>query len=185
MSKSARSIKDSPDDEYTIEQHGQMYTRDYSCYIKNSLTNQYVSPLHDIPLFCHHKQLENVLNAIIEIPRWSNAKMELSMDLKLNPIIQDTKDGELRFINNLFPMHGFNWNYGSLPQTWDNPDELDETSGYKGDNDPLDICEIGSSVLATGQVIQVKILGKNILFLKIKSLRANVAYMAGMVKFDM
>ena len=28
---------------------------------------------------------------IVEVPRWTNAKLEISKEQKLNPIIQDTK----------------------------------------------------------------------------------------------
>lgn len=32
-------------------------------------------------------------------------------------------------------------------------------TGYQGDNDPLDVCEIGLRIVATGDVRQVKVLG--------------------------
>ena len=35
-----------------------------------------VSPFHDIPLYANEQQ--TVLNMIVEIPRWSNAKMEVN-----------------------------------------------------------------------------------------------------------
>lgn len=31
-------------------------------------------------------------------------------------------------------------------QTWENPEVLDEATGYKGDNDPIDVLEIGYRV---------------------------------------
>lgn len=31
-------------------------------------------------------------------------------------------------------------------KTWENPDETDPHTGEKGDNDPLDICELGQRV---------------------------------------
>lgn len=33
---------------------------------------------------------------VVEVPRWSNAKMEISLKEKLNPIKQDEKKGKLR-----------------------------------------------------------------------------------------
>ena len=67
--------------------------------------------------------------------------MECSTKLPHNPITQDVnKDGKPRFY------HGpIFWNYGYVPQTWENPDYLDEELGYKGDADPLDVVEIGST----------------------------------------
>lgn len=77
----------------------------------------------------------------------------------LNPIKQDVKKGKLRFVANVFPHHGYIWNYGALPQTWEWPDHIDKATGCRGDNDPIDVCEIGSRVAKRGDVVQVKILG--------------------------
>merc|ERR1712076_104371 len=96
---------------------------------------------------------------VVEIPRWSNAKMEIATKEALNPIKQDVKKGKLRNVNNCFPHHGYIWNYGALPQTWDVPNHVDEHTHQKGDNDPLDVCEIGFKVHKQGAVIQVKVLG--------------------------
>lgn len=81
---------------------------------------------------------------IVEIPRWSNAKMEMATKEALSPIKQDEKkvsrgpvvnalafarsrvrvpagasgllQGVPRFVHNIFPHHGYIWNYGALPQ---------------------------------------------------------------------
>lgn len=81
------------------------------------------------------------------------------MEDSLNPIKQDVKKGKLRFVANCFPHHGYIWNYGALPQTWENPAHLDPSTGCKGDNDPIDVLEIGGRVAKRGEIIQVKILG--------------------------
>ena len=44
------------------------------------------------------------------------------------------------------------WNYGFVPQTWENPDEKDSWTGYYGDGDPLDVVEIGSVEKDLGDV---------------------------------
>nr|CAD7412964.1 unnamed protein product [Timema poppensis] len=100
-----------------------------------------ISPLHDIPLFADEGQ--KTFNMVVEIPRWTNAKMEINLKEVLNPIKQDIKKGKLRFVANCFPHHGYIWNYGAIPQTWENPEILDESTGCKGDNDPIDVMEIG------------------------------------------
>lgn len=46
-----------------------------------------------------------------------------------------------------------------LLQTWEDPSHIHQDSGSKGDNDPLDACEIGRAVASTGDVKQVKVLG--------------------------
>ncbi|RWS13787.1 Inorganic pyrophosphatase-like protein [Dinothrombium tinctorium] len=116
-----------------------------------------ISPFHDIPLFAD--QNNQTYNMVVEIPRWTNAKMEIATKEPLNPIKQDVKNGELRYVKNCFPHRGYIWNYGALPQTWENPKHLDESTGCKGDNDPIDVCEIGARVHQRGAVIQVKLLG--------------------------
>nr|CAD7201633.1 unnamed protein product [Timema douglasi] len=116
-----------------------------------------ISPLHDIPLFADEGQ--KTFNMVVEIPRWTNAKMEINLKEVLNPIKQDIKKGKLRFVANCFPHHGYIWNYGAIPQTWENPEILDESTGCKGDNDPIDVMEIGYRVAKRGEVLQVKVLG--------------------------
>lgn len=85
--------------------------------------------------------------------------IQISLAETLNPIKQDIKKGKLRFVANCFPHHGYIWNYGAFPQTWENPEHTDPSTGCKGDNDPIDVLEIGSRVAKRGEVLQVKILG--------------------------
>lgn len=97
---------------------------------------------------------------IVEVPRWSHAKLEISPDDALNPIKHDlNKDGSIRFIANTFPSHGYLWNYGALPQTWEDPLHTDSSTKCKGDGDPVDVIDIGSKIHQSGEIIQVKILG--------------------------
>jgi len=141
---------------FSAIERGSPYTPNYRVFYKNQEGNP-ISPLHDIPLLANAEQ--NVFNMVVEIPRWSNAKMEICLTEPLNPIKQDVKKGKLRFVCNSFPHHGYIWNYGALPQTWENPNVLDTATGYKGDNDPIDVCEIGHRVAKRGDVVQVKVLG--------------------------
>lgn len=46
-----------------------------------------------------------------------------------------------------------------MNQTWEDPNSVHPETKAKGDNDPLDVCEIGELVGYTGQVKQVKVLG--------------------------
>ncbi|KAM3529707.1 hypothetical protein MY4038_005295 [Beauveria bassiana] len=116
-----------------------------------------VSPFHDIPLYANQEQ--TILNMVVEIPRWTNGKLEISKEELLNPIKQDVKKGKLRFVRNCFPHKGYLWNYGAFPQTWEDPNSVHPETKAKGDNDPLDVCEIGELVGYPGQVKQVKVLG--------------------------
>ena len=51
------------------------------------------------------------------------------------------------------------FNYGFLPQTWEDPTYSPEDTACPGDNDPIDCVEIGALQLATGAVCAVKVLG--------------------------
>jgi inorganic pyrophosphatase len=75
----------------------------------------------------------------------------------LSPIKQDEKKGEPRFVHNIFPHKGYIWNYGAIPQTWEDPEHKDENTGALGDNDPIDIVEIGEQVQKRGAVVPVSL----------------------------
>lgn len=46
-----------------------------------------------------------------------------------------------------------------LQKTWEDPNSTHPETKAKGDNDPIDVCEIGEEVGYPGQIKQVKILG--------------------------
>ncbi|XP_074855595.1 inorganic pyrophosphatase [Carettochelys insculpta] len=141
---------------YSVEERGVPNSLEYRLFFKND-KEQYISPFHDIPMYPDDSK--NVFNMIVEVPRWTNAKMEIATKDSLNPIKQDVKKGELRYVANVFPHKGYIWNYGAIPQTWEYPGHKDENTGCYGDNDPIDVCDIGSKVCTRGEVIQVKVLG--------------------------
>ncbi|KAF7166538.1 hypothetical protein CNMCM5623_000163 [Aspergillus felis] len=145
----------SPNMSYTVRKIGQANTLEHRVYIEKDGVP--VSPFHDIPLYANPEQ--TILNMVVEIPRWTNAKQEISKEEFLNPIKQDVKKGKLRFVRNCFPHKGYLWNYGAFPQTWEDPNVIHPETKAKGDNDPLDVCEIGELVGYPGQVKQVKVLG--------------------------
>ncbi|XP_068176700.1 inorganic pyrophosphatase 2, mitochondrial isoform X2 [Antennarius striatus] len=115
---------------YQTEERGQANSPDYRIYFRTS-EGTYISPFHDIPLLAETEEEINVpkklkrnesevlFNMVVEVPRWSNAKLE----------------------------------------TWEDPDHKDNETKCCGDNDPIDVCEIGTKVCFPGQVIQVKVLG--------------------------
>nr|XP_037842828.1 inorganic pyrophosphatase 2, mitochondrial-like [Chlorocebus sabaeus] len=156
---------------YHTEERGQPCSQNYHLFFKN-VTGHSISPFHDIPLKVNSKEengiptkkarndeYETLFNVIVEIPRWTNAKMEIATKEPLNPIKQCVKDGKLRYVANIFPYKAYVWNYGTLPQTWEDPHEKDKSTNCFGDNDPIDVCEIGSKIHSCGEVFHVKILG--------------------------
>lgn len=132
---------------YTTSATGTAGTTDYRIYFKDG--DKTISPWHDIPL-----KSGDLFNFINEIPKNSKAKMEVATKESSNPIAQDIKKGKLR------DYHGpIFWNYGCLPQTWEDPNVMHPELGCKGDNDPVDVVEIGGSALSSGSVHLVKVLG--------------------------
>ena len=121
---------------------------------KSSSTSNPISPWHSIPMKSPGSP-PDVFNMVLEIPRMTKAKMEISTTLPNNPIVQDKKKGKLR------DYHGpIFWNYGAIPQTWEDPSVSHEELKVFGDNDPVDvvdISEIGDGEI--GDVVQVKVLG--------------------------
>ena len=61
-----------PVPEYTLRRNGQPNTKEYRVYAEQD--GSPISWWHDIPLYADEKQ--EVLNMVVEIPRWSNAKLE-------------------------------------------------------------------------------------------------------------
>eukprot|EP01138_Halocafeteria_seosinensis_P011495 gb/GECG01011741.1/.p1 GENE.gb/GECG01011741.1/~~gb/GECG01011741.1/.p1 ORF type:complete len:526 (+),score=75.28 gb/GECG01011741.1/:1-1578(+) len=110
-----------------------------------------ISPWHDIPLMNN----DGTFNAVIEIPKWSRAKLECATNEPFNPFKHDTKKGKLRN----YEWGDLSWNYGFLPQTWEDPQIQDHLTGYNGDGDPVDIVEIGQRCWPVGTVVRTKVLG--------------------------
>ena len=138
---------------------GPARTTSFRIYFK-SPSGTLVSPFHSLPLRASPSQARDTVTMVVEVPRHSCSKMEISKDEPYNPIKQDIKKGKLRFVANVFPFKGYPWNYGAIPQTWESPLEVDEHTGFKGDNDPLDVLDISTGACApSGTVKDVKILG--------------------------
>ncbi|KAH7517702.1 hypothetical protein FEM48_Zijuj09G0092400 [Ziziphus jujuba var. spinosa] len=133
-----------------VKEQGQPETLDYRVFFVDN-SGKKISPWHDIPLHLG----DGAFNFVVEIPKESSAKMEVATDEQYTPIKQDTKKGKLRY----YP-YNINWNYGLLPQTWEDPSFANsEVEGALGDNDPVDVVEIGERRRNIGEVLRVKPLG--------------------------
>ncbi|KAL1507061.1 hypothetical protein AB1Y20_007923 [Prymnesium parvum] len=133
-----------------LEEKGEFGTTEYVMSFKKD--GAMFSPWHDAPL-----ELEGGLyNMLTEIPKMTLKKMEVATKVEGNPIMQDEKKGKARLY------HGpIFWNYGCLPQTWEDPNEKGDADvgGAFGDNDPVDVVEIGAASLPMGSFTPVKVLG--------------------------
>jgi len=133
---------------FETEVSGEVGTESYRLNFKSG--GKQISPWHDLPLGGEG----GVYNMLTEIPKYSKAKMEVATKEASNPIAQDIKKGKLR------DYHGpIFWNYGCLPQTWEDPNEEHPELKVNGDDDPIDVVEIGSAALDSGSVTPVKALG--------------------------
>jgi inorganic pyrophosphatase len=135
---------------YTIKEVGAPETLDYRVFFQHE--GKCVSPFHDIPLWADKSN--GIANMIVEIPKGTNPKLEISKDNFMNPIKQDVKNGKLRYVAWKYP-----FNYGAFPQTWESPAVVHPDTNAKGDNDPIDVVDLSSSVGKTGDVKKVKVLG--------------------------
>merc|ERR1719311_2022784 len=111
----------------TTEEAGEFGTTDFVMTFKED--GKVVSPWHDMPL-----ELEGgMYNMLTEIPKMTFKKMEVATKVEGNPIMQDEKKGKARLY------HGpIFWNYGCLPQTWEDPNVKGDADvgGAFGDDDP-------------------------------------------------
>jgi len=150
FASTARRIRQFSSQTFTTTVDGKEGTEAYRLRFKDA-SGAEISPWHDVPLFTKES---GVLNCLIEIPKNTKPKMEVAIKEKSNPIAQDLKKGKLR------DYHGpIFWNYGMLPQTWEDPNVVDPETKCAGDNDPVDVVEIGSAALAQGTIEPVKVLG--------------------------
>ena len=80
---------------YSVEERGSLYSFDYRMFFSNYTSfflhkhamdvvamipengKSVISPFHDIPLYPVPSN-NTVCNMVVEVPRWSNAKMEVS-----------------------------------------------------------------------------------------------------------
>jgi inorganic pyrophosphatase len=76
-----------------------------------------------------------------------------------DPIFHDARNGLPRYVENVWPHRSYPFLYGSIPQTWESPNFEHNFTNFEGDNDPVDVFDIGGDVGYVGQVKKVKILG--------------------------
>lgn len=193
--------------EYSVRRSGRPFTDAYRVYFERAKDRVPVSPFHDIPLY--HDEDAGVLNMVVEVPRWTNAKFEVRRSPKPpvetqtltslpdTPTDTDQREPqshqprhaaqETALRQKLLPIQGLhlelrgsspgkalhNHHYTkpspnalnalnaltSLGQTWEDPNHKHPDTHAKGDDDPLDVCEIGRAIAKTGDVKQVKVLG--------------------------
>ena len=134
-----------------VTHEGKYATKNFKLF--PTVGSKIASPWHSVPLLADKSR--GLYNMVVEIPMYSTAKMEVSKEETDNPIMQDIKDNKPRYYSYGIPF----FNYGLLPQTWEDPTIADPSTGAKGDGDPIDAIEIGTGPLGMGSVVRVKVLG--------------------------
>lgn len=147
------------DKDINLQEEGQADTLDYRIHAKHGDKNKTISLWHDISL-SHidpdSGEKTEYFNFVCEIPKFTRKKYEIATDEEFTPIKQDEKKGKLRE----FKKGDIFFNYGCFPQTWEDPTYVHpDAEGCRGDNDPLDVCEIGARIVKCGGVRPVKVLG--------------------------
>jgi len=135
---------------YSTKEEGSFPSEEYRMFFEED--GKTISPWHGIDTWADKDK--NIVNAVIEISKNTRPKMEVATKEESNPIKQDMKKGKLRD----YPLDIF-WNYGMIPKTWENPKHEHPELKAFGDDDPVDIVEIGSASIARGTVCQVKAIG--------------------------
>merc|ERR1711924_376199 len=150
--------------ESLIMERGQAGTKDYRVHVlakgEEDMMVAELSLWHDVPLIAPSAPSSTgnappLFNFICEIPKCTRKKFEVATTEGATPIKQDEKKGVLRE----FKKGDIFFNYGCFPRTWEDPRHVSPDTGYPGDNDPLDVCEIGLRQVQTGEIRPVKVLG--------------------------
>lgn len=141
--------KVSDEEMYATESVGEPGTHEFTLYLLRE--GERISIWNDVPL----QPQESLYHFVCEVPKGTRQKMEVQTQLAFHPIKQDLIDGQLR----QYRYGDMICNYGAMPQTWEDPSHISPHTGAPGDNDPLDLVEIGSGALPLGSVSVVKVLG--------------------------
>ena len=93
---------------------------------------------------------------VCEIPAGTRAKMEVNLQSAHNPIVQDKhRNEDLRYWSKA-PM----FNYGMIPQTYEDPKKKCPIANMFGDADPIDVVDISTiRSMDVGSIAPAKILG--------------------------
>lgn len=142
-----------------LQSHGEVDTLEYRIKAADKTGSKPISLWHDVTLVHVDPATDRptpYLNFVCEIPKFSRKKYEIATDEPGNFIKQDEKKGVLRE----FKKGDIFFNYGCLPRTWEDPTFVHpDAEGCRGDNDPVDVCEIGARIVKTGDIRPVKVLG--------------------------
>lgn len=134
---------------YTIKKVDLKNSVNYKVYVERK-NGKPISPLHDIPLNVNIDQ--QIFNMVVEIPRWSNTKWEISKKEKWNPIVQLAEKVGQGFAKTGSAQKECFRNYGVFPQTCQLSNQAHPVIKTVGEHSPLDVLDIAEAIAYTGQV---------------------------------
>lgn len=116
-----------------------------------------VSLWHDVDLQPKDwlDQLTGLLHYVNEMPLGTLQKFEVQPGEPMNAITEDPK-GSSRLAAFGQPVP---FNYGCFPQTYRDPSQVDEIYAAPGDDDPLDVLDLGMTEVGVGVVVRCRPLG--------------------------
>jgi len=159
VQKLKRTLSKGSNSDVEVKPVGTVDTHEFRLQAVDPTGQKQISLWHDISLVHidpHTKQETPYYNFVCEIPKFTRKKYEIATGEVGNPIKQDEKKGILRE----FKKGDIFFNYGCFPQTWEDPTFIHpDAEGCRGDNDPLDVCEIGARIVRAGDIRPVKVLG--------------------------
>jgi len=116
-----------------------------------------ISLWHDVDLHVRTWLDEDteLFHYINEIPLGTLEKHEVQPGEPHNRIVEDpVGSARLRAFGRCVP-----FNYGCFPQTYRDPEEIDELHGAPGDDDPLDVLDVSGHSVGVGAIVECRILG--------------------------
>lgn len=66
-----------------------------------------------VPLYPYENDT-TIINAVVEIPRWTDGKIEIESEEPLTPIFHDDRKGAPRFVESVWPHRSYPFVYGSV-----------------------------------------------------------------------
>jgi inorganic pyrophosphatase len=116
-----------------------------------------ISLWHDVDLHVKTWLDEDtgLFHYVNEIPLGTLDKHEVQPGEPYNRIVEDpVGSARLKAFGQPVP-----FNYGCFPQTYRDPDEIDELHGAPGDDDPLDVLDVSGHSVGVGDIVECRILG--------------------------
>jgi inorganic pyrophosphatase len=69
--------------------------------------------IRQVPLYPFENDT-TIINAVVEIPRWTDGKIEIESEEPLTPIFHDDRKGAPRFVESVWPHRSYPFVYGSV-----------------------------------------------------------------------